>query len=136
MKHCSFHSWKFWIHLCEAFCGQQDLSFLRKTYCKYHRQSYLSCLHELSESNRWLRHDGITILSLCPSCLYFSLPHLPFQEINKRMVKQGYNETHLYRPDYPGFTHKVLRSPYPVVRLQELNIAKQFNAIMFSTASG
>ena len=61
---------------------------------------------------------------------------LPFQDINKRMLKQGYNESHLYKPDFQGFTHKVLGSPNPVVRLQELTTAKQFNAIRFSTASG
>ena len=52
------------------------------------------------------------------------------------MLKQGYNESHLYKPDYKGFTHKVLGSPNKVVRLQELTTAEQFNAIRFSTASG
>ena len=83
--------------------------------------------------------DSVMMVQLyhCVLPFYTSLCHiLPFQEINRRMLKQGYNETHLYKPDYPTFTHKVLGSPNPVVRLQELTTAKQFNAIRFSTASG
>ena len=59
-----------------------------------------------------------------------------FQELNNRMLQQGHNETHLYKPNYRTFTHKVLLSQTPVVRMQELTMAKLFNAIRWSKASG
>ena len=52
------------------------------------------------------------------------------------MLQQGHNETHLSKPEYQTFTHKVLHSPTPVVRMQELTMAKLFNAIRWSKASG
>ena len=58
------------------------------------------------------------------------------QELNERMLQQGYNKTHVYKPDYWSHTGRVLFSPTPVVRLQELTMAKLFNAIRYSTASG
>ena len=97
---------------------------------EYQLKKFISMLCELAPADQATQKSLFEVLCT-PRIIILSL-----QELNKRMLRQGFNETHLYKPDYPTRTHKVIFSPTPVVRLQELLGAKLYNDIRWSTASG
>ena len=115
------------INTFKELLDQEDIIIVGSAH-----NSFMAYLSQTKDSVMMVQIYSMLFEVLCTSLILI----LSLQELNKRMLRQGYNETHLYKPDYPSFTHKVIFSPTLVVRLQELQGAKLFNDIWWSTASG
>ena len=116
-----------YINTFKELLDQKDVTIIGNAH-----NSFMNYLNQTKDSVMMVQIYSMLFEVLCTSLILI----LSLQELNKRMLRQGYNETHLYKPYYPSFTQKVLSAPTPVVRMQELTVAKLFNAIRWSTMSG